>query len=217
LRTPLNSLEIHVRQMRLISFLLAVSLVFAACSASTRTVTSTTAAKYQGDGFNNILVIGVANDYNSRSRFERILVTKLAEHNVTAVAYYRAMGGSDPIERESVKQLVESEGFDAVLITRVLNQNVDAKSKSGSAATKSVRKDEGALHLFRYDYEDLNEPPNFSFDVSVKLSTEVFDTSSESLVWAIEADISRKEVVSQVVDEAVKIIIQRLQKDGVID
>lgn len=205
-----------MRQMRLIGLVLAACIVITGCSASTHTVTSTTDADYEGAGFNNILVIGVANDYNNRSRFERILVTKLAEHNVTAVAYYRAIGGNEPIERESVRQLVETEGFDAVLITRVLNRDIDANSKSGPAATKSVRKDKGALQLFRYDYQELNEPPILSFDVSVRLSSEVFDTSSRSLVWAIESEISKKEVVSQVVDDAVAIIIKRLQKDGLI-
>ncbi len=205
-----------MRQVRLIGFVLASCLFIAGCSTSTQTVTSTTDADYEGAGFNNILVIGVANDYNNRSRFERILVAKLAQHNVTAVAYYRAIGGNEPIERESVRRLVEAEGFDAVLITRVLNRDIDANSKTGSAATKSVRKDDGALQLFRYDYQELNEPPILSFDVSVTLSSEVFDTSSRSLVWAIESEISKKEVVSQVVDDAVAIIVQRLQKDGLI-
>ena len=202
--------------MRQIGFVLTSCLVFAGCSSTAQKVTSTTDVDYQGAGFNNILVIGVANDYNNRSRFERILVTKLAEHSVTAVAYYQAIGGNKPIERESVRRLVDAEGFDAVLITRVLNRDIDANSKSGSAVTKSVRKDEGALQLFRYDYQELNEPPTLSFDVSVKLSSEVFDTNSKSRVWAIEAEISKKEVMSQIVDDAVAIIIQRLQRDGLI-
>jgi predicted transcriptional regulator len=71
--------------------------------------------------------------------------------------------------------------------------------------------------LFRYNYEELNEPETLNVNMSVKLSSEVFDVESRSLVWAIESNISRKEIVDQLVDDAVKTIIKRLQKDGLID
>ncbi len=205
-----------MRRLRLTGFVLALCVVFAGCSASTGSVKSSGIADYQGAAFTTILVIGVANDYNGRARFERLLVSKLAEHDVAAVAYYRAMDGNKPIDKESIRQLVETEGFDAVLITRVLNRDNAAAVKSGSVATKSTRLDEGALHLFRYDYEELNEPETLSVEMSVTLSSEVFAVESRNRVWAIESEISKKEVISQLVDDAVATIVRRLQKDGLI-
>lgn len=206
-----------MRRLRHSGFLFALCTVLAGCSASTGTVKSSGMADYDGAAFTNILVIGMAQNYNGRARFERLLVSKLAEHNVAAVAYYRAVGGNKPIERATIRQLVDTEGFDAVLITRVLNRENDAAMKSGSVATKTTRMDEGALQLFSYNYEELNEPATLNVDMSVKLSSEVFDVASRSLVWAIESDISRKEMIEQLVDDAVKTIIKRLQKDGLID
>lgn len=205
-----------MRRLRHSGLLFVLCVVLAGCSASTGTVSSSGLADYEGPAFTNILVIGVAHDYNGRARFERLLVSKLAEHNVTAVAYYRAMGGNKPIEKESIRQLVETEGFDAVLITRVLNRDNDATVKAGSVATKSTRLDEGALHLFRYDYEELNEPETLSVEMSVTLSSEVFAVESRNRVWAIESAISRKEMINQLVDDAVATIVRRLQKDGLI-
>lgn len=206
-----------MRRLRHSGVLVTFCAVLAGCSASTGTVKSSGIADYEGATFTNILVIGVANDYDGRARFERLLVSKLAEHNVAAVAYYRAMGGNKPIDRDSIEQLVKTEGFDAVLITRVLNRDTKTAVKSGSVATKSTRLNEGALRLFRYDYEELNEPVTLSVEMSVKLSSEVFAVESGSLVWAIESDILRKEMISQLVDDAVTTIIKRLQKDGLID
>ena len=205
-----------MRRLRFSGFVFALCVVFAGCSASTGSVKSSGIADYQGAAFTKILVIGVANDYDGRARFERLLVSKLAEHDVAAVAYYRAMGGNKPIDKESIRQLVEAEGFDAVLITRVLNRDNTAAVKSGSVATKSTRLDEGALHLFRYDYEELNEPETLSVEMSVTLSSEVFAVESRNRVWAIESEISKKEVISQLVDDAVATIVRRLQKDGLI-
>ena len=205
-----------MRRLRYSGFFIAFCAVLAGCSASTGTVRSSGMADYEGAAFTNILVIGVAHDYNGRARFERLLVSKLAEHDVAAVAYYRAMGGNKPIDRASIRHLVETEGFDAVLITRVLNRDNDAAMKSGSVATKSTRMNEGALQLFRYDYEELNEPATLSVEMSVKLSSEVFDVESRNLVWAIESEISKKEMVNQLVDDAVTTIVRRLKKDGLI-
>jgi hypothetical protein len=97
-----------------------------------------------------------------------------------------------------------------------LNRDIAAQSKTGSAATKSIRKSEGAMQLFRYDYEELNEPAILSVGVSVKLSSEVFDTDTGDLVWAIESNISKKDMTDRIVDEAVTIIVRRLQKDSLI-
>ena len=205
-----------MRRLRYSGFIIAFCAVLTGCSASTGTVKSSGMAAYEGAAFTNILVIGVAHDYNGRARFERLLVSKLAEHDVAAVAYYRAMGGNKPIDRESIRHLVETKGFDAVLITRVLNRDNDAAMKSGSVATKSTRMNEGALQLFRYDYEELNEPATLSVEMSVKLSSELFDVESRNLVWAIESEISKKEMVNQLVDDAATTIVRRLKKDGLI-
>ena len=206
-----------MRQLRQSGFLIAFYAVLAGCSASTATVKSSGIADYEGAAFTNILVIGVADDYDGRARFERLVVSELTEHGLTAVAYYRAVGGSKPISRETIEELVNSEGFDAVLITKVLNRHFAATATDGSATMKSIRKDEGALHLFRYDYQELNEPKTLAVEVSVKLSSEVFDTNTGNLVWAIESDISKKDATSRVVDEAVEIIVRHLQKDGLIN
>ena len=205
-----------MRRLRFSGFVFVLCVFLAGCSTSTGSVKSSGIADYQGAAFTKILVIGVANDYDGRARFERLLVSKLAEHDVAAVAYYRAMGGNQPIDRDSIRQLVQTEGFDAVLITRVLNRDNAAAVKSGSAATKSTRLDEGALHLFRYNYEELNEPETLSVQMSVTLSSEVFSVESLNRVWAIESEISKKEVISQLVDDAVATIVRRLQKDGLI-
>ena len=203
--------------MRHSGLLFAFCAFLAGCSAPNGTIKSSGIADYEGAAFQNILVIGVADNYDGRARFERLIASKLTEHDAMAVAYYRAVGGNKPISRETIEDLVESEGFDAVLITKVLKRDFAAAPTDGVSALKSTRKEEGALHRFRYDYQELNEPATLGVEVSVKLSSEVFDTHTGDLVWAIESDIRKKDATSLVVDEAVKIIVQRLQKDGLIN
>lgn len=205
-----------MRQVRQLSFLLVLSALLAGCSTPARTVSVHDAANYQGASFNNILVIGKAEDYDGRARFERELVSQLTAIGAKAKAYYLAVGGNKPIDRETIEELVKTEKFDAVLITKVLHRDVDTTVKVGSTATKAVRKDEGALHLFRYDYEELNEPMTLNIEVSIDLSSELFDTSDGELIWAIETRVSNKELVSKIIDEVVAQIVQELKKNRLV-
>ena len=199
------------------SFLLAVlSSIAIACSTPAETVTVPATADSSNKVFGNILVIGVADDYDGRARFERELVTELKALGASATTYYSAVGGNKPIDRNTIEKLVTSDNFDAVLITKVLNREFTSKVLAGSSETRAVRKDGGVVDLFRYEYQELNEPMTLDIKMSVSISSEMFATSDGQKVWAIEAEISPKEMTSQIVDEAVSTISRRLKKDGLI-
>lgn len=192
----------------LIAVLAAVTVV-AGCSSSTGSVA------VDANQFRNILVIGVANDYEGRAQFERELVSELKAAGTRATAMYVAAGGNKPIEQQAIEDIVSANGFDAVLISRVVNRDADAEMKTGSVATKSVRKG-GGIDLFRYDYEEINEPMALDVDLSVTITTGLFDAASSQRVWAIESTISDKDYIEQLVAEAADIIVRRLKRDRLI-
>jgi hypothetical protein len=199
-------MESPLSQFCRISFALALATLLAACSAATPTSSAT-------NSFDNFLVVGIAHDYDGRARFERTLVTELKKQGKTATAYYIAAGGNKPIDRETIESLVKSDGFDAVLITRVVNRNAETISKSASSTTTAVRKSSA---FFRYDYEELNEPATLNVTLAIDISSELFDPSNGDLVWQLETNLSHNEMVSKVVDEAVSKISRRLKRDGFI-
>lgn len=207
----------HLNSRRLQSFgLVAVTLLLAACATSTPTVGNSGAAPSAQPDLNSILVIGVANDYEGRTRFERKLARDLTAAGTPATAMYVAAGGNKPIVRAAIEELVNAKGFDGVLISRVVDRDADASMRSGSAATKAVRKGDRPADLFRYDYEELNEPVNIDIKLSVTISTELFAGSSRDRVWALESSISNKEMLDQVINEASEKIVRRLQRDGFV-
>ncbi|MEM6513418.1 MAG: hypothetical protein AAF660_10415 [Pseudomonadota bacterium] len=167
--------------------------------------------------YSNILVIGVANDYEGRSRFERKLANDLKKAGVTATPLYVAADGNKPISRELVEGLINTDGYDAVLITRALEQDASTTMRDGSAATKAVRRDGRPLDLFRYNYEELNEPADVDFNFDVRLSTELFSTAQESQVWNLEMEIAAKDYADLLINEASERIVRRLKRDEIID
>jgi len=196
---------------------LALCIFFAGCSTSTGSNATNAESKASASKFNNLLVIGVAHDYDGRARFERTLVSQLQARGTKATAYYVAAKGNNPIDRESIKNLVETDGYDGVIITKVLNRDTNTSVKTGAAATKTVRKDEGALKLFRYDYEELNEPATLNVNVTATISSELYETSNGDKVWTFESQLAKKDMVSEVVDDAVAKIMKRLRRDRLVD
>lgn len=89
------------------------------------------------------------------------------------------------------------------LVSRVLNREADTAVKTGPTGAKEVRKDGRPINLFRYDYEDLNEPMMLDIDLSATLSTELFETAG-------------KDTVEDLVDETAETIVRRLKRDRLV-
>ena len=205
-----------IRRGYFIVAILTLVVGVAACSATNRTTSSGDSGSIAGKRFSNFLVIGVAHDYEGRAMFERKLARQLQAEGVSGTAYYSVIGGNKPVDRESIEKLVAAEGYDAVLISRVLNRESDASVKAGPAGAKATRKDGRPINLFRYDYEELNEPMMLNTNLSVSLSTELFETASKEMIWSLESTISDKDMLEELVDEASETIVRRLSRDRLI-
>ena len=194
---------------------IAFSMFFGACAQtkSTKTYDTTNNESYEAK---NILVIAIAADYDSRARYERNLASELRKSGVSAAAYYSVGGGNTPIDSDSIAELVASDGFDTVLITRVMDSNANVKVKKGSARAQAIRMQGGGVNLFRYDYETLNDPMTLHINLDVAMSTEVFSTASDNKVWSIQMEFSRMKTIDAVISKAIDSIVRQLKKDHII-
>ena len=195
---------------------LVTLVLVSACSTPSRTVSTFDGPKYSGPDFEKVLVIGIADNYNNRAEFERLLASQIRLSGSGATAYYSLANKEDPIDRAAIEKIVADGGFDAVLITRVLNRDFESKTKTGAAEVKKSRKTGGAIDLFRYDYEELNKPVRQTVAVKIVISSELFATVSSGLVWAIEAEVANEGSNAALIDDAAKAVARGLRKDGLI-
>lgn len=195
---------------------LALCVLIGACGAqtkATKTYDTTNDKSYRAE---NVLVIAVAADYDSRARFERNLATEFRKTGAAAAAYYSVGGGNTPIDSDSIEKLVASNGYDTVLIARVMDSTANTKIKKGSARAQAIRMQGGGVNLFRYDYETLNDPMTLNIKLDVIMSVEIFSTTSSDMVWAMQLDSSRMETIDQLITSAIDSIISRLKRDDII-
>lgn len=205
-----------MRNIARLGLVLAIITCVTACGASSSTRSTFDGPAYAGPAFSKVLVIGVADSFSGRATFERNLARELNGNGTTATAYYTLVDAQSAIDRESVETVVNEHRFDAVLITRVLNRDVASSVKEGSSSAKKTRRDGGVAELFRYDYEELNEPAELSLEFSVVISSEVFSAETANRVWAIESDISDSSSVDALVLVAVGVVSRELRRDGLV-
>ena len=194
-----------------------IATLVASCSSGPKTVASADVPSYAGSGVRKILVVGVADNYESRTRFERKLASDLRYAGAQATAYYVLTGGDKPIIREAIEESAIEQGFDAVLISRVTNRDSDAKMKSGPAGAKATRRDaEKPLDLFRYDYEELNEPDMLDVNVNITIRSELFSLPAGDKLWSVETSLSDVKTLSEIINETSAAVVGRLKSDGLI-
>lgn len=198
------------------AMLFSIFILLAACAASTLVTRTYSDDTYAESSFGNFLVIAVAGDYNSRAQFERTVVAGIRANGASASAYYSVVKGNKPISSEAVVAAVKSGNFDAVLVTRIIGQEMNVDVKRGSTDTQASTIGGGALNFFRYNYEELNEPELVNFNTTVVLGTELFASADETMIWAIESSSSSEAVVGVLIENIASAIVARLHKDGFI-
>ena len=190
--------------------------VLTGCAASTQVAGTYTDDSYADKSFSNFLVIGVAGNYSSRAQFERTVAAGLRAEGASASTYYSIVPGNEPISREAVLGAVQSGNFDAVLVTRVVDQQTSVEVESGSTGVKSSTMGGRPINFFRYDYEELNEPESISFATTVMLSSELFSSADETMIWAITISNTDAPNAGVLIDNTAASIVDRLRSDGLI-
>jgi hypothetical protein len=186
-------------------------LVFIATIAGCSTPGGT---KEDDQKFGNLLVIGVAGSWNSRAQFERVVVSGLRAEGVDAQSYNSIKGAQEPPSREEVIAAIDEYGFDGVVVTRLLDTETDLEVRSAVTGAKVKRKESGFGKLFRYDYEELGDPLHLTVHVQVDFVTELYDATSEELVWSAQTRPPKSDNVQVLVDRSAKLVVRELKRSG---
>ena len=192
--------------------LLTVTAVF----ASGCTTTSTTDTGSGRMSFSNFLVIGIAGDYNSRAQFERELTGDLRRAGAAASTYYSIIGSNKPITPDAVRTAVQSGDFDAILVTRVLDKQVDLKVQKDRTETDATPIGGRFVNLFRFNYTDYSKPGAIDLKTSVTFAIELYDVATEEIVWSMESSSRGETNLGLLIDRTAESIAKRLQRERLI-
>ena len=196
--------------------LLIQVLLLSACGTSTKVTRTYYDDDFKGRKFSNVLVIAVADNYDARAQFERSVVAGIKNSGADATAYYTVIGRNPPVTVNDVTNAVRARKFDAVLFTRVKGSTQSVKVKEGPASAKSTVIGGNVFDLFRYDYEEYQEPENVTISTEVVLLTELYAAAEQKNIWTIELSSFDKESVELIVDSAAAAIVKKLNQDRLL-
>lgn len=191
--------------------LLSASLVLAACASrpSQSTVIRTLSdLPPRHAGFNNMLIISVAGDYESRALFESSLAADFADNQGQATAYFTVVGRRPQLTRPALETIILSRAFDSILLTRQKGQD-----QPDLVANRPVGQ---AFDLFGYDYEELNNVASIEQATAITLVTELYSTADNRKIWAIDTLSFDKASVTELINEQVSTIAAELRKDRIL-
>ena len=147
-----------------------------ACSTTSTKVTKILHdSDYRKTQYSNILVITVADNYNRRAQFERTVVSGIRQTGAQATAYYTVVGHNPPVSSSDIMNAVRARNFDAVVFTRVKGHSEDIVAKDATPAAQASVVGGNLFDLFRYDYEEYQEPENIRMSTSVVMVTQLYD------------------------------------------
>ena len=206
-------------QRKLLFFGTAFAL--AACSTGPQITRIQDVSESADAPYQNILVIALFPEFDTRRRLEKEVVEGLSELGTDAVASTSLMDSNTPVTRQIFLAMVDTLDADAALVT----QAVDIESKtvakdSSPEATYNVRP------TYYYNVWDVRvteyvEPQRIEVKSSLVLATQLYSVLTQKSVWAIE---SKSEIVEKgcagcdymvFVDEA-EAIAHHLLRDGLI-
>ena len=161
-------------------------------------------------------MIGIAGNYDSRAQFERATVAEIRRKGASASAYHTIIKGNKPITPEEVRSALTAADFDAVLVTRVLETEVDLKVERNRDETDATPIGGRLVNLFRYNYTDYSNPASIDLKTDVTLATELYSVASEEIVWSTELSSGGETNLGLLIDKTSASIVKRLGRADLI-
>ena len=193
--------------------LTAISLLAGCGSTQSASVDSSASG---GPPFSNFLVVGIAGDYNSRAQFERQLVGELRRQGAAARAYHAVVGSNQPITPDSVRLALSADGFDALLVTRVLDSDVDLKVKKSREEIDATPIGGRIINLFRFNYTDYSSPGQIDLTTKISFAIELYDADAEEIVWSMDSSSRGEKNLGLLIDKTAETIAKRVAREKLI-
>jgi hypothetical protein len=174
-------------------------------------------SSFQPPPLNKMLVISVSKDSVYRHIWEEAFSAELAKHDVAATPSYRLFPNAMP-DTDQVIQIVQSNGFDGILVYRRLLPETKTKYKQGFEMSENnmvynrLSKRFVASYFTDEDYAEHIDTQK----VDIR-SIDIWTTRNEGqMIWRATSKTSEPNSIQKVRPEIVKLVMSELTRHGII-
>ena len=212
-------------KIRNFAFLLALSSVLLmACSSSAPVHVKTTQqlAEAADAPYENVLVIMLAESFDSRRYLETEVVKSLAANGTKAVRSTSMMNTKTPVTRQTFLDMVDKIGADAVLVSQIADLQSSGKVVDMNPESTYNFRPTYYYNVWSVELAEYVEPQAMDFEHKLSLATQLFSVQAEDVVWAIESNSDIVQAFDAGPDYSIYVkeaeaIVKQLLRDGLID
>ena len=173
--------------------------------------------KYSGSQYDNLLVIGAAEDDNIRRTFEKKFVEKLEAAGIKAVESSSVMSKDQKIDKETILAVVEKTGVDGVLLTYLVAvKEKDVTSPSVDYSPVDDYRGGTTPNLYSAPEYRSSGTQYYSTRVKVRLETNLYDAKTEQKVWSARSATLNPKSTTALIDSVIEVFTRDLKKNKLI-
>jgi hypothetical protein len=165
--------------------------------------------RFRIDAIHHVLVIGIVKDQSLRKAFEEEFVRQWSAYGVKAVSSLDSLPSSTPLSKAAIEPVAKAEGYDTVLVTRILNKK---KIDAGEPATPYVTHgSDDDIQNENTALQVLLAPPVYVSDYDLAtIGTDLYSVASEKRVWSGMTQTAVMGKIPKLIPPFVKLILKRL-------
>jgi hypothetical protein len=213
------------RPSKLFIFLVAISALTACNKTSTNISQSYRNPGFEETVFKNLLVIGVAENQESRQAFEDAFAKAIADEGGRAQASWVLLPQSTQLEEEQIRAAIEGKNFDGVLITRLLSVDKEQEYVEPKAYNNPRTRyyagggglyGHGFYGFYGTTYAKVHEPGYFETSTTLRLETNLYSLATNGLVWTGQSETIDPESIPDARASMTAAVAKRLKEERLI-
>jgi len=171
--------------------------------------------EYQGDGINNVFVVGVSKDGGLRRIFEDEFVNLFKERGVKATSSYRSVPDEELRDEKMLDSKVKDSGSDTILMTRLIDIRRDTQYIPPDYVYAPPAYYYGGWHGYYNRAYMVSPGYTVEYETAV-LETNVYDLKSDKLIWSARSDAPTDGKMGKHIKDFARSIISQLAEAKLI-
>jgi len=206
----------YIKRLLLLAIFLISGILFTSCSSGTKVIATWKNEQVRMRSIEKILVIGIAKDPWVRKMFEGELKEEFEDYNVEAISSLEIVSPDEKITKENFDLYFEKEYFDAVIITRVVAENINKETVYNYTPSYGLYGGYGFHGYYNYSVGYMNSPGYLIETKNVNLETNVFDVRTKQMVWSTISESFDVKKASDVIGPLVQLVVEAMDDADLI-
>jgi len=194
-----------------------VALLAVSCATRTRVSSQWLSPDYDGGPMHKILVVGVSETPLGRRTYEDRFADALRGAGAEAVASYQPLPSDDRLTREDLERVVRRDGFDGVIVTRLLGvEHETTVTPPTTTVVPSYRYGRGYYGYYGSGYDVVHTPGRTSTTEIVRVETKLWNAANSQLAWGITSETFDPTSTDDAIASVTKKLVSQLEEDGLL-